>query len=375
MRTKYLRNLKRITVKLGSNLLTEKDGLNIAIVRDIAKQIASIFDKNIQVILISSGAMAAGIKKLGFAKRPDETPKRQAAAAVGQPQLMIEYEDAFKPYKKKVAQILLTADDLSDRKRYLNAGNTIETILSLNAVPIINENDTITVKSIEFGDNDNLAAMITMLTDADLLINLTDIDGLFNKDPRVNQDASMIKEVFEITKKIARVASVIPGALGKGGMISKIQAAKKLTSVGIPMIIANGKTPEILPSIIKGKEYGTFFYPQSVKIKGRKRWIGYSIKPEGSITIDNGAANAILEKGKSLLAGGIIGVKENFAEGSPITILNKDNKKIGTGLSNYSSTNILKIMGLQSADVIEKLGCEAKTEVVHRNNMTITVED
>ncbi|MBW1649400.1 MAG: glutamate 5-kinase [Deltaproteobacteria bacterium] len=375
MRTEYLRNLKRITVKLGSNLLTTEDGLNIAIVRDIAKQMAGIFDKNIQVILISSGAMAAGIKKLGFAKRPDETPKRQAAAAVGQPQLMIEYEDAFKPYKKKVAQILLTSDDLSDRKRYLNARNTIETILSLNAIPIINENDTITVKSIEFGDNDNLASMITLLINADILINLTDIDGLFDKDPRANQNASMIKEVSEITKKIAHSASSIPGALGKGGMISKIQAAKKLASAGIPMIIANGKTPEILPAIIEGKEYGTFFYPKSVKITSRKRWIGYSIKPEGSIIIDNGAAAAILHKGKSLLAGGIIGVKKNFDQDSPVKILNADNKKIGMGLSNYSANDILKIMGLQSADIIKKLGCKTKAEVIHRNNMTITETD
>ncbi|MBW1615691.1 MAG: glutamate 5-kinase [Deltaproteobacteria bacterium] len=375
MRTEYLNNLKRITVKLGSNLLTEKDGLNIAIIRDIAKQIAGIFDKNIQVILISSGAMAAGVKKLGFTKRPAETPKRQAAAAVGQPQLIIEYEDAFKPYKKKVAQILLTSEDLSDRKRYLNARNTLETILGLNAVPIINENDTITVESIEFGDNDNLAAMITLLTNADILINLTDIDGLFDKDPRVNPNALMIKEVEKITKKITQAADSIPGALGKGGMTSKIEAAKKLMSAGIPMIIANGKIPEILPSIIEGKEYGTFFYPKSVKITGKKRWIGYSIKPKGNVIIDNGAANAILQKGKSLLAKGITEVKGNFEQGAPVKILNADNKKIGAGLSNYSSYDILQIMGLQSADINRKLGCKTKAEVIHRNNMTIINTD
>ncbi len=375
MRTEYLNNLKRIAVKLGSNLLTEEDGLNIAIVRDIAKQIAGIFDKNIQVILISSGAMAAGVKKLGFTKRPAETPKRQAAAAVGQPQLIIEYEDAFKPYKKKVAQILLTSEDLSDRKRYLNARNTLETILGLNAVPIINENDTITVESIEFGDNDNLAAMITLLTNADILINLTDIDGLFDKDPRVNPNALMIKEVEKITKKITQAADSIPGALGKGGMTSKIEAAKKLMSAGIPMIIANGKIPEILPSIIEGKEYGTFFYPKSVKITGKKRWIGYSIKPKGNVIIDNGAANAILQKGKSLLAKGITEVKGNFEQGAPVKILNADNKKIGAGLSNYSSYDILQIMGLQSADINRKLGCKTKAEVIHRNNMTIINTD
>ncbi len=217
--------------------------------------------------------------------------------------------------------------------------------------------------------------MITLLTNADILINLTDIDGLFDKDPRVNQNALMIKDVKKITKKITQAAGSIPGALGKGGMTSKIEAAKKLTSAGIPMIIANGKTPEILPAITEGKEHGTFFYPKNVKITGRKRWIGYSIKPRGSVIIDNGAAAAILQKGKSLLAGGITEVKKNFEQGSPLTILNADNKIIGTGLSNYSSDDILKIMGLQSADIAKKLGCKTKAEVIHRNNMTITKTD
>ena len=221
---------KRMVVKVGSNVLTEDNGLNLKAMRSIARQICRLIESGLEVILVSSGAMASGVKKIGLTTRPDELPKRQAVAAIGQAGLMMEYEKAFGRYRRKVAQILLTSEDLSNRKRYLNARNTLYTLLSWKVVPIINENDTVWVEEIKLGDNDNLAAMITLLMDADVLINLTDIDGLYTKDPRTFPDAELISTVSTISKETEKMAGDIPGALGTGGMISKIKAARKVTA-------------------------------------------------------------------------------------------------------------------------------------------------
>ena len=366
---------RRIVVKIGSGVLTEDNGLNLKALRSISRQICYLIDGGMEIILVSSGAMASGIRKVGLSRRPDEIPKRQAIAAVGQAGLIMEYEKAFARYGKKVAQILLTSEDLSNRKRYLNARNTLSTLLSWQFVPIINENDTVAVEEIRFGDNDNLAAMISMLMDADILINLTDIDGLYNKDPRNNPDAKLIPVVSIINKSIEKLASDIPGTLGTGGMIAKINAAKKVTAAGIPMIIAGGAKPDILKKIFSGKECGTFFVPKNEKLAGRKCWIAYSLKPKGVIIIDNGAATAILKKGKSLLPGGIIGVEGNFSVGAPVEFQMDDNKKLGTGLVNYSAADIRKIMGLKSSKIEERLGYKPYDEVIHRNNLAITYYD
>ena len=231
---------------------------------------------------------------------------------------MMEYEKAFGRCNLKVAQILLTSEDLSNRKRYLNARNTLNTLLSWQVVPIINENDTVWVDEIKLGDNDNLAAMITLLMDADLLINLTDIDGLFNRDPRVYQDAELITAVTHINKNTERYAGEIPGALGTGGMISKIKAARKVNSAGVPMVIARGDKPNILLKLFSGQKHGTFFIPQKQRLTSRKCWIAYSLKPKGTIKIDAGAVKAILKNGKSLLPSGIIAVKNDFGVGAPV---------------------------------------------------------
>ena len=243
-RKSIFKDAKRVVVKVGSNVLTEEHGLNLKAVRSVSRQICRLIESGLEVILVSSGAMAVGVRKGGLSKRPDDIPKQQAVAAVGQAGLIMEYEKAFARYKKKVAQILLTSDDLNNRKRYLNARNTLYTLLSWQIVPIINENDTVIVEEIKFGDNDILAAMITLLMDADILINLTDIDGLYTKDPRTNTDAELIPVVTTIKKDIERYASDIPGALGTGGMLSKIIAAKKITTAGIPMVISKGEKPD-----------------------------------------------------------------------------------------------------------------------------------
>ena len=367
-------DVRRVVVKVGSNVLTADNDLNRKAIRSISRQISDLIRHGIQVILVSSGAMASGIRKLGLSRRPDEIPKRQAVAAVGQAGLMMEYEKAFAHYKKKVAQILLTSEDLSNRKRYLNARNTLNTLLAWQVVPIINENDTVMVEEINFGDNDTLAAMITLLMDADLLVNLTDIDGLYTKDPRQYKDAELIAVVSRIVKRIEKLASDIPGALGKGGMLSKIKAARKLTAAGIPMIIANGMKPDILKKLFSGDRYGTFFVPKEKKLASRKCWIAFNLKPQGVLVIDDGAVEALLKNGKSLLPSGITTVEGEFSIGAPVTFTSRQKTEVGIGLVNYSSSDIQKIKGLRSKEIKTCLGHKPFDEVIHRDNLTITAE-
>jgi glutamate 5-kinase len=365
---------KRVVVKIGSNVLTENNGLNVTFIRSITRQICRLIDDGREVILVSSGAMASGVKKVGLTKRPDELPQRQAVAAVGQAGLIMAYEKAFGRHHKKVAQILLTSEDLSNRKRYLNARNTLYTLLSWHVVPIINENDTVSVEEIKFGDNDNLAAMITLLMDADILINLTDIEGLFDKDPRIHHDAQLIPMVTTITKNTEQYASEIAGALGTGGMISKIRAARKVNSAGIPMVIAKGDSTGILTKLFSDKARGTFFVPKKERLTSRKCWIAFSLKPHGAIKIDDGAAEAILNNGKSLLPSGIIAVEADFNIGAPVEFRNRKNEILGIGLANYSADDIRKIMGLKSNQIKGVLGHKSYDEVVHRDNLVITCD-
>jgi len=373
-RKSIFNNAKRLVVKVGSNVLTEDHGLNLKAIRSISRQICRLIDSGLEVILISSGAMASGVKKVGLDKRPDEIPKRQAIAAVGQAGLIMEYEKAFARYHKKVAQILLTGDDLNNRRRYLNARNTLCMLLSWKVVPIINENDTVMIDEIQFGDNDNLAAMITLLMDADILVNLTDIDGLYTKNPRKYPDAELIPLVSTIRENIVKVAGDIPGPLGTGGMLSKINAARKVTASGIPMVIANGGKPDILLKLFSGKEFGTFFVSKKKKLKSRKCWIAFTLKPKGAIRIDDGAAAAILNRGKSLLPSGIVHVEGEFNVGAPVEFKTGDNETLGTGLVNYSSADIRKIMGLKSSQIKKILGHKPYDDVIHRDNLAITSE-
>ncbi|MBW1841637.1 MAG: glutamate 5-kinase [Deltaproteobacteria bacterium] len=365
-------SVKRVVVKVGSGVLTRDDGLNLRAVKSISRQICRLIDDGLEVILVTSGAMASGVKKIGLPGRPDEIPKRQAVAAVGQAGLIMEYEKAFAQYNRKVAQILLTSEDLDNRVRYLNARNTLHTLLSWEVVPIINENDTVMVEEIKVGDNDNLAAMITLLMDADILINLTDIDGLYTKDPRTQTDAELIPVVTHIRKNIEKIAGDIPGALGTGGMLSKVKAAKKVTSAGIPMVISEGEKTDILVKLFSGEEHGTYFVPKTKKIKSRKCWIAFTLKSKGVIVVDDGAATAILKKGKSLLPSGIVAVEGEFSVGAPVECRKRDSEPVGKGLVNYSSADVRRIMGLRSSKIKERLGYKPYDEVIHRDNLVIT---
>ena len=365
---------KRIVVKIGSNVLTEDNGLNLRAMHAISHQISQLCDRGLEIILVSSGAMAAGMKKVGLARRPEAIPERQATAAVGQATLIREYEKAFEKDNKKVAQILLTSDGLANRKRHLNARNTINTLLEWAIIPIVNENDTVMVQEIQFGDNDNLAAMITLLMNADILINLTDIDGLYDKDPRRHRDAALIPQVSTFKREIEKFASDIPGALGTGGMLSKIKAARKLTTAGVPMVIARGEKPDILLALFAGESHGTFFVPNQEKLASRKCWIGFNLKPQGALQIDAGAEEAVLHKGKSLLPSGIVAVEGEFGIGAPVEFKRGNRDVLGIGLVNYNSADIRKIMGLRSNRIKSVLGYKPYDEVIHRDNLALTGE-
>ncbi len=363
---------KRVVVKIGSGVLTLNHGLNTDVIEETSKQIHQLRDNGIEVIIISSGAIACGVKKIGLERRPDGIPARQAAAAVGQAGLILAWEQAFSRFDSKVAQLLLTREDLSHRRRYLNARNTLNQLLAWKIIPIINENDTVVFEEIKLGDNDNLAAMITLLMDADIMINLTDIDGLYDKDPRVHDDARLLSSVRAITSEMEDSAGGIPGNLGTGGMLSKVKAAKKLSRAGIPMIIAGGLNPDIITDIVSGKDKGTFFIPGSKRLNSRKCWIAFNLKSQGSIIVDKGAEDALVKKGKSLLPIGITSVVDDFSMGSPVDICSSGGMVLGRGLVNYSSSEIRKIMGLKSDKILQVLGSKPFDDVIHRDNLTIT---
>lgn len=363
--------VKRVVVKVGSGVLTVKDGLNTRLIDELASDISSMRKRGVEVILVSSGAIASGLKKIGLSKRPQSISQQQAVAAVGQSSLMMAYEEAFGRKRQKVAQILITRDDLVHRRRYLNARNTLLTLLSWKIVPIINENDTVVVDEIKFGDNDNLSAMVTNLTDSHLLLNLTNIDGLYDKDPRVHEDAGLIRVVDKIDRKVTRYASAIPGFLGTGGMASKIRAAQKVALGGVPTIIANGLKPHILKEIFKGREEGTLFMPRRVMCK-RKHWIAFTKSPKGAIIIDPGAERALEENGKSLLPSGVVDVEGRFSLGDAVLILNGDRQEIAVGMVNYHSGEIKKIMGAKTSEIESILGYRHEDEVIHRDNLVMT---
>lgn len=371
-RKTLLKHVRRVVIKAGSGMLTGNNGLNIKVINNLSREICALRDNGIEVVLVSSGAIASGLKKMGLTKRPKSISKKQATAAIGQSSLMMAYEKAFSRCGKMVAQILITSDDFNNRGRYLNARNTVFTLLEWKITPIINENDTVAFDEIKFGDNDNLSAMVANMTEANLLINLTDIDGLFNKDPRTHRDAKLISVVEKINNDVIRYAGTTPGALGTGGMLSKITSARKVMLRGIPSIIANGRRQGILTDIFNGKDIGTLFLPYENAFCGRKHWIAFSKAPKGKLVVDHGAAEALRTNGKSLLPSGIKEVSGDFARGDSVTIFDKDKREFAVGMTNYSSDEVKKIMGLKSYEIEAALGYKDDDEVIHRDNLAIT---
>ncbi len=371
LRKEIVSSVRRVVVKLGSSVVTNAEGLDYQIIQGFVDDLSRFMEKGKEFIIVSSGAIAAGTKRLALKGGVKTIPQKQAAAAVGQSRLMTTYEDAFAMHGIKVGQMLLTKDDLTHRRRYLNARNTLVTLLGWGAVPIINENDTVMVEEIQLGDNDNLSALVAALADADLLVALTDMDGLMDCDPRANPDACLIPLVDEVTPDIKKLASSVTSAVGRGGMGSKLDAAAKAGMAGVPMIIARGKVPHIIPRLLNGEVLGTLILPAKEQISARKHWIRFNLDPEGTLIVDQGAACAVSQYGKSLLPVGVIGVDGTFEHGAVVAIEDADGNRLAVGLVNYSSAEIEKIKGLHTAEIDWYLGYRRNDEAVHVDNLVL----
>ncbi len=367
LRKTTLAAVRNVVVKLGTQLLSAGDGrLDTAFLGTMAQQVAALRGRGVRVTVVSSGAIGAGLRELNLPKRPTDLAKLQAVAAVGQRRLMDEWADAFAPHKLPVAQILLTRDDIDARSRFLNLRNTIHAVHELGAVPIINENDTVStdeIIKITFGDNDILAAMVTQALRADLLVLLSIVDGVLDESGQTVRTV----ESLDAVRLLVRAEK---SALGKGGMNSKLEAARIVTESGEAMIVANGRTENLLPRLIDGEEIGSLFLPGGKKRPSRVRWIG-SARPAGSIVVDDGAAVAVGKNNKSLLPAGVVRVEGDFVRGDVVAIVNGKNEPIARGLSNYSSADLLLVKGKKTSEVRTLLHEAAYDEVVHRDNLLL----
>lgn len=372
MRRPYLKNIRRVVVKVGSRVLTDDTGsLDSSVISNICSDLACLNKQGIQVVLVSSGAVAAGRNALGMMERSCTIPQKQAAAAVGQPRLMRLYQEHFEQHGLVTGQVLLTADDLASRQRFLNARSTLEALLDANSVPVINENDTVAVAEIKFGDNDNLSALVTNLVESDLLLILTDIDGLYTANPATNPDAQMIPLVRSITKEIERSAGGSGSSVGTGGMATKVAAAKKAARYGVPTLMVPGKRAGVICAAVAGEEVGTLFLPADKGMNRRKHWIAYTLRPVGKVMVDAGARTALLEKGTSLLPSGIRSVEGRFDRGSCVRICGMDGVEFARGVTDYGSEEIVKVSGHKSAEIEELLGYRYGDAVVHRDNLVL----
>lgn len=375
MNTDFLPTQRKLwIVKVGSSLVTaEGRGVDQNALNNWAQQIATIKQQNIDVILVSSGAIAEGMSRLGWQKRPSALNELQAAAAVGQMGIAQAYEQAFVPHGIHTAQILLTHDDLSNRTRYLNARSTLKTLLSKNIVPIINENDTVTTEEIKLGDNDTLGALVANLMGADILVILTDQKGLYNRDPRKNPDAKFIDCIAAEHPDLETMAGGAGSNVGTGGMYTKIIAAKRAAKSGTATIVASGHEPQILQRLIHGETIGTLFTSGLSRLNARKQWLLGHLRVAGSVTIDEGAEQALLCRAGSLLPVGCIGVGGDFQRGELIAILNTNSREIARGLSNYSSSETAKILRTPTREINIKLGYAHEDELVHRDNLVLSI--
>ena len=363
---------KRIVIKVGTSNLTDKNyRLEPRKVEKLATEIVGLKKRGKEVILVTSGAIGAGIGKLDLKRRPRDIKVLQATAAVGQNILMSTYDRYFDNYDQIIAQVLLTHEAFFNRQRYLNLRNTLVTLLKSGIIPIINENDTVAVDEIKLGDNDNLSALVASNLDAGLLIILSDVDGLYTYDPKRSKKAELIPVVDEITPEIERIAET-GGKTGVGGMKTKLQAAKVTMKAGIPLVIANGSEENILMRIIGGERVGTLFMPKTTrKMNGKEHWILFAASPKGRIKVDDGAKTALIKNSSSLLPSGIIDVKKEFRSGDTVSLVDTEGVEFAKGISNYSSSDIEKIKGMQSKDIEHILGRKDYSEVVYRGNLVL----
>ena len=366
---------KRIVAKFGTKLLTGgTDKLDLAIISNLVDQVARLHHNRHEILIVTSGAVAAGRNKLNLDKDSKDVPFRQVLSSLGQSQLMYVYEQLFIKYNINIAQALLTRADLINRAGYLNARNTLLSLIEFRVICIVNENDVVATDELEgtsFGDNDNLSAMVATLVNADLLVLLTDIDGLFTSDPHLDKKAKLLSRVDKIDSKIQRLAGGTANKLGTGGMSTKIQAARLATSCGTSVIIANGYKPDNLVKIANGNNIGTLFPAFSEKMESKKRWIISGLASKGKIVIDSGAVLALSNQNKSLLPAGVIGLEGKFQRGDVVDIYDNKGNRIGCGISNYTWKETGIIKGAHSADISALLGYDYGSEIIHRNNMAL----
>ncbi|MCS7281538.1 MAG: glutamate 5-kinase [Desulfobacterota bacterium] len=363
--------ISRLVVKVGTSILTDKLGrINPQKIKDIARQIKKVKEMGVDPLVVTSGAIACGMELLGINRKPKEIGKKQALASVGQVILMSLYSHAFKEHNLHIGQILLTHEDVKDKDRCLNLTNTLNTLLSLGIIPVVNENDALSFREIQFGDNDNLSATIAQIVNADLLLLLSDVDGLYEKNPKKYPGANLVKVVKKIDERIWSIAEGTESEKSIGGMLSKIEAAKKAGLYGIPTRIVSGDTEEVIVRVVLGEELGTLFLPER-KLSRKKWWTAFAFRTKGKIWIDDGAEKAIKENGKSLLPTGVLKVEGDFSRGDCVEVVNIKGVLISKGIVNYGSHEIDLIKGLKTIEIEQKLGYKYTEEVIHRDNMVI----
>lgn len=368
-----LKNAKRWVIKIGSSLLTAKgQGLDHVAIQGWCAQIAALRADGRQVVLVSSGAVAEGMARLGLKKRPGVLHELQAAAAVGQMGLVRAWELGFEPHGIRAAQILLTHEDVADRTRYLNARATLSSLLEFGVVPVINENDTVSTDEIRLGDNDTLGALTANLIEAELLVILTDQDGLFDADPRLNPDARLVSEIALSAPELGVMAGDSKGELGRGGMRTKLSAARIAARSGASTAIAFGKAPDVLSRLAQGENLGTLLLPDAGGMSARKRWIAGQLQARGKLHLDAGAARVLKAQGKSLLPVGVRRVEGDFDTGDLVICLDPDGREIARGLSNYAASDAAKILGAKREELAARLGYPGETELIHRDNLALS---
>jgi glutamate 5-kinase len=367
-----LKNARRVVIKVGSALITNDGrGLDTAQIEKLVAQIAELRRMGKECVLVSSGAIAEGVLRIGWEKRPTQVYRLQAAAAVGQMGLAEAYERRFRDHGLASAQILLTHQNLSDREQYLNARSTIKELLGLGIVPVINENDTVVTNEIKVGDNDTLGALVTNLIEADVLVILTDQKGLYTADPRSNPDAEFVSTAKAGDPALEKMAGGAASSLSKGGMITKILAAKRAARSGAGTIIAYGREPDVLVRLAKGKLIGTHLYPASSVLHARQQWLADQLRVSGRLTLDAGAAKAVLEQGTSLLPVGVTAVEGSFRRGDVVSCVTPEGREIARGLVNYSSAEAARICRAHTEEIEERLGYMQQPEMIHRDNMVV----
>lgn len=371
-RRNLLEGCQRIVVKIGTSTLTHPNGqLNLRRIESLVREIADLHNQDREVLVVSSGAIGVGANRMGYKKVPKTMPEKQALAAIGQGALLHLYEKLFAEYGKTVAQVLITRGDFDERLRYLNATNALLAILRMKVIPIINENDTVVIEEIKFGDNDTLSALVAGIVDADLLVILSDVDGFFSSDPRVDPQACLWSEIDEITVDMDDNSHTRGSSFSSGGMYTKLRAARMCMAAGIPMVIANSSADDVVRRVVAGESLGTLFIPRDERMHARKKWIAFGSVVQGTIVVDSGAHQALMERGKSLLPSGVIRVEGEFERGAIVAVINPGGVEIARGAVNYSAAEIGQIAGRKTSEIERILGEKDYDEIIHRNNLWI----